>query len=256
MKKALSTKSPLSAAGLGFLIGGAIAGIKAWPSVKNGELRTADMLGAVVKQGVVFGGVAAVSTLAGGGGGGGAGIAAMSVMGLGGKSAALPEMLKGVLTETVDDGGAGRGRSSQGRSGTAGSSGSLGGMKKGGSGKRGGTAGNSSGTSGTKSISELLSHAVGNFFEHREHTAKDKHSVASRGKDEQQGANRQRVKRGCAAEQSQQEGSAICAPVKKERVKRTPPKHRNVYLHSARKGIIRRRVAKKAGSLHTVSSAV
>tara|TARA_B100000683_G_C12394430_1_gene516937 strand:- start:240 stop:731 length:492 start_codon:yes stop_codon:yes gene_type:complete len=82
MKKMLP-KNPLVAAGVGALVGAGIAGFKMWNSYKNGEVSQKEAVAGVVKQSLMFGGVAAASTFAGGQGGGGVGLATMSVIGLG-----------------------------------------------------------------------------------------------------------------------------------------------------------------------------
>lgn len=126
MKKLLP-KNPLAAAGVGVLVGAGIAGYKMWNQYKQGEVTQKEAIAGVVKQGILFGGVAAVSTFAGGQGGGGVGIAAMSVLGLGGGRGGGQgsAMLPGMVTEALGGGGAGRG-DGKGQGGGMGASGRQG----------------------------------------------------------------------------------------------------------------------------------
>lgn len=116
MKKILP-KNPLAAAGVGALVGAGIAGYKMWRSYKEGDVSKEDAVAHVVKQSLVFGGVAAVSTVAGGGGGGGASIAAMSLLGIGGRGRSQGDPFAGLLADVLGvsptgaDGGKGQGRS-------------------------------------------------------------------------------------------------------------------------------------------------
>lgn len=109
MVKNILPKSPVAAAGLGLLLGAGIGGVKGWLSVKRGETTQKEAVAGAIKQGIMFGGVAAVSTMASGGKGGGAGLATMAVMGLSGGSDALPSMLMG-LSGGGRGGGGGMGK--------------------------------------------------------------------------------------------------------------------------------------------------
>ena len=124
--KQVMTKNPWAAAGLGLLIGGAIAGYRIWPSVKEGETTRKEALKEIAKSGIVFGGVAAASTLAGGGKGGGAGLATMSALGIAGQNDLIPTLLSSVLNTQTGGGG---GKGSGGGRGMAGGSGKRGGMQ-------------------------------------------------------------------------------------------------------------------------------
>ncbi|SOB60118.1 conserved protein of unknown function [Pseudodesulfovibrio profundus] len=122
MKKMLP-KNPLVAAGVGALVGAGIAGFKMWNSYKNGEVSQKEAVAGVVKQSLMFGGVAAASTFAGGQGGGGVGLATMSVIGLGaggGGGNMLPGMLSQVLGGGGGSGGMGGGGKGGGRGGRGG----------------------------------------------------------------------------------------------------------------------------------------
>lgn len=126
MVKNLLPKSPVAAAGLGLLLGAGIGGVKGWLSVKRGETTQKEAVAGAIKQGIMFGGVAAVSTMASGSKGGGAGLATMAVMGLSGGSDALPSMLMG-----LSGGGSRGGGGGMGKGGGRGGQGQQGGMKGG-----------------------------------------------------------------------------------------------------------------------------
>lgn len=125
MVKNLLPKSPVAAAGLGLLLGAGIGGVKGWLSVKRGETTQKEAVAGAIKQGIMFGGVAAVSTMASGSKGGGAGLATMAVMGLSGGGDALPSMLMGL------SGGGRGGGGGMGKGGGRGGQGQQGGMKGG-----------------------------------------------------------------------------------------------------------------------------
>jgi len=119
MKKMLP-KNPLVAAGVGALVGAGIAGFKMWNSYKNGEVSQKEAVAGVVKQSLMFGGVAAASTFAGGQGGGGVGLATMSVIGLG-SGGGGGNMLPGMLSQVLGSGGGkGGGRGGRGGGGNRG----------------------------------------------------------------------------------------------------------------------------------------
>lgn len=115
MKKFLP-KNPLAAAGVGVLVGAGITGFKMWNQYRNGAVSKKDAVAAVIRQGVVFGGVAAASTFVGGQGGGGVGLATMSALGLGG-SAGAGGMMRGQGAGMMRGHGGGPGRPQQGDSG-------------------------------------------------------------------------------------------------------------------------------------------
>lgn len=96
MIKNILPKSPIAAAGVGILLGAGIGGIKGWLGVRRGDTTQKEAVAGAIKQGLMFGGVAAVSTLASGSKGGGAGLATMAVMGLSHGGNALPAMLMGI----------------------------------------------------------------------------------------------------------------------------------------------------------------
>lgn len=129
MIKNILPKSPLAAAGVGLLLGVGIAGVKGWLDVKKGDATQKDAVANAVKQGILFGGVAAASTLAGGNKGGGAGLATMAVMGLsGGGGNALPAMLTSLSGGMSGGGrGGGMGGGGGGRGGAGGGQGQKGG---------------------------------------------------------------------------------------------------------------------------------
>lgn len=128
MKKYLP-KSPLAAAGVGALIGAGIAGYTMWDRYKEGEVTRKEAVACVVKQSLLFGGVVATSTLAGGQRGGGIGLAAMSVVGLGGGMGGGRgggAMLPGMISQALGSGGGGGGgRGGRGGRGSGQSSGIL-----------------------------------------------------------------------------------------------------------------------------------
>lgn len=148
MIKKILPKSPVAAAGVGILLGAGIGGFKGWVGVKRGELTPKEAVAGAVKQSVMFGGVAAVSTLATGSKGGGAGLATMAVMGLSGGGGALPSMLLGGVTGGGRRGGMGGGM--------------RGGTGAGGMGKTGGGQGmpGKGGTQPSESILDTFSNAV------------------------------------------------------------------------------------------------
>ena len=120
MVKNILPKSPIVAAGVGILVGAGIGGIKGWLGVRRGDTTHKEAVAGAIKQGLMFGGVAAVSTLASGSKGGGAGLATMAVMGLSRGSNALPAMLMG-MTGGRGGGGMGAGGGMGSRSMGAGS---------------------------------------------------------------------------------------------------------------------------------------
>lgn len=130
MIKNFLPKSPIAAAGVGILFGAGIGGIKGWLGVRRGEATQKEAVAGAIKQGLLFGGVAAVSTLASGSKGGGAGLATMAVMGLSGGGSGLSTMFMGMA-------GGGRG---------GGMGGMRGGMSSGSMGKMGGGQGGQGGT--------------------------------------------------------------------------------------------------------------
>ena len=90
-------KSPLAAAGVGLLLGAGIGGLKGWLDIKKGNSTQKEAVANAIKQGLLFGGVAAASTFAGGNKGGGAGLATMAAVGLSdGSGLALPAMLSSI----------------------------------------------------------------------------------------------------------------------------------------------------------------
>lgn len=112
MIKNILPKSPIAAAGVGILLGAGIGGIKGWLGVRRGDTTQKEAVAGAIKQGLMFGGVAAVSTLASGSKGGGAGLATMAVMGLSHGGNALPAMLMGMTGGR--GGGAGMGAGGMG----------------------------------------------------------------------------------------------------------------------------------------------
>lgn len=147
MIKNMLPKSPLAAAGLGLLLGAGIGAFKGWQDVKKGDATQKEAVATAVKQGLIFGGVAAASTLAGGNKGGGAGLATMAVVGLGGGGgSALPAMLSSL---SGGGGGGGGGR------------GGMGGGGGGGQGQRGGGQSSSSALDTvSNAVSEFLVSAI------------------------------------------------------------------------------------------------
>ncbi|BCS88106.1 hypothetical protein [Pseudodesulfovibrio sediminis] len=101
--KNLLPKNPWAAAGLGALVGVGISGYKMWKRYKNGEVSHQEAVIDVVKQSMLFGGVAAISTFAGGGSGGGAGIAALSVLGMRGSGKGQSDLFSGLVLEALED---------------------------------------------------------------------------------------------------------------------------------------------------------
>ncbi|QJB56963.1 hypothetical protein [Pseudodesulfovibrio sp. zrk46] len=118
MKKLLP-KNPLAAAGVGALVGAGIAGYQMWTQYKQGDVSKQEAIAGVVKQGLLFGGVAAASTFAGGQGGGGVGLAAMSIVGLSGQGGGGGGMLPGMIVDALGSGGGGGGQG-RGRRGNGG----------------------------------------------------------------------------------------------------------------------------------------
>lgn len=100
--KNLLPKNPWAAAGIGALVGAGISGYKMWTRYKEGEVSQQEAVANIVKQSLLFGGVAAASTLAGGGGGGGAGIAAMSIIGLGGGGRGQGDLFSGLVVDALE----------------------------------------------------------------------------------------------------------------------------------------------------------
>jgi hypothetical protein len=136
MIKNILPKSPVAAAGVGLLLGAGIGGVKGWLEFRRGEATKKEAVAGAIKQGIMFGGVAAVSTFASGSKGGGAGLATMAVVGMsGGGGGALPNMLLGM----AGGGGGGRG---------GGMGGGMGGMSKMGGGQGGGGRGGQGGQGG------------------------------------------------------------------------------------------------------------
>ncbi|SIN98899.1 hypothetical protein [Halodesulfovibrio marinisediminis] len=115
MIKNILPKSPVVAAGVGILLGAGIGGIRGWLGVRRGEMTQRDAVAGAIKQGVLFGGVAAVSSLTSASKGGGAGLATMAVMGLSGASGGLPSLLMGATGGR--GGGMGGMRGGMGKSG-------------------------------------------------------------------------------------------------------------------------------------------
>lgn len=145
MKKLLP-KNPLAAAGLGALVGAGIAGYKMWSQYKSGDVTRQQAVAGVVKQSIIFGGVAAASTVVGGQGGGGAGLAVMSMVGLGsggGRGGGGGSALPGLISEALGVGSiTGGGQGGRGRGGQGGRGGMGGGQGAGGG--RGGQGGGQS----------------------------------------------------------------------------------------------------------------
>lgn len=183
MIKNILPKSPIAAAGVGILLGAGIGGIKGWLGVRRGDTTQKEAVAGAIKQGLMFGGVAAVSTFASGGKGGGAGLATMAVMGLSHGGNALPAMLMGMTGGRGGGGGMGAGGMGAGSMNfssmikTGGAQGSSGGP----SGQRGqwgqgGQAGKNrqntspeakttmSGTSSSGSILDTISNAVADMI--------------------------------------------------------------------------------------------
>ena len=187
MIKNILPKSPIAAAGVGILLGAGIGGIKGWLGVRRGDTTQKEAVAGAIKQGLVFGGVAAVSTFASGGKGGGAGLATMAVMGLSHGGNVLPSMLMGMTGGRGGGMGAGgMGASSMGFSsliktgggqraqgGRSGQRGQGGSPRQGG---QGGQAGNNqqsaqsegrnsmSGSSSSGSILDTISNAVADMI--------------------------------------------------------------------------------------------
>lgn len=186
MIKNILPKSPLAAAGVGILLGAGIGGIKGWLGVRRGDTTQKEAVAGAIKQGLVFGGVAAVSTFASGGKGGGAGLATMAVMGLSHGGNVLPSMLMGMTGGRGGGGGMGArgmGASSMGFSSlikTGGGQGAQGGRSgqrgQGGSPRQGGQGGKNrqntssetnatmSGASSSGSILDTISNAVADMI--------------------------------------------------------------------------------------------
>ena len=186
MVKNILPKSPIAAAGVGILVGAGIGGIKGWLGVRRGDTTQKEAVAGAIKQGLMFGGIAAVSTLASGSKGGGAGLATMAVMGLSRGSNALPAMLMGMTGGRGGGGGMGAGGMGSGSMDfssmikTGGGQGAQGGRSgqrgQGGSSGKGGQAGNSqqrtqsedrnnvSGTSSSGSILDTISNAVADMI--------------------------------------------------------------------------------------------
>ncbi|MFA9395719.1 MAG: hypothetical protein ACERJ1_13570 [Halodesulfovibrio sp.] len=186
MVKNILPKSPIAAAGVGILVGAGIGGIKGWLGVRRGDTTQKEAVAGAIKQGLMFGGIAAVSTLASGSKGGGAGLATMAVMGLSRGSNALPTMLMGMTGGR--GGGGGMGAGGTGASSldfgsmfkTGGGQGAQGGRSEqrgqGGSSGKGGQAGNNqqrtqsedrknmSGTPSSGSILDTISNAVADMI--------------------------------------------------------------------------------------------
>ena len=180
MIKNILPKSPIAAAGVGILLGAGIGGIKGWLGVRRGDTTQKEAVAGAIKQGLMFGGVAAVSTFASGGKGGGAGLATMAVMGLSHGGNALPAMLMGMTGGRGGGGGMGAGGMGAGSMNfssmikTGGAQGSQGGP----SGQRGqgGHAGKNrqntspeanttmSGTSSSGTILDTISNAVADMI--------------------------------------------------------------------------------------------
>jgi hypothetical protein len=80
MIKNILPKSPVAAAGVGLLLGAGIGGVKGWLEFRRGESTKKEAVAGAIKQGIMFGGVAAVSTFASGSKGGGAGLATRTAM--------------------------------------------------------------------------------------------------------------------------------------------------------------------------------
>lgn len=89
------------------MVGAGVTGYKMWNRYKEGEISQKEIVTSVLKQSVLFGGVAAASTFVGGGGGGGAGIAAMSVIGLGGTGGGggkgRGDLFSGLLLDALEE---------------------------------------------------------------------------------------------------------------------------------------------------------
>lgn len=186
MVKNILPKSPIAAAGVGILVGAGIGGIKGWLGVRRGDTTQKEAVAGAIKQGLMFGGIAAVSTLASGSKGGGAGLATMAVMGLSRGSNALPAMLMGMTGGRGGGGGMGAGGLGSGSMDfssmikTGGGQGAQGGRSgqrgQGGSSGKGRQAGNNqqktqseerkdmSGTQSSGSILDTISNAVADMI--------------------------------------------------------------------------------------------